>query len=289
MTMPLTGLTIIGESINDSVPSTKKLFDSTDITGLKALAKSQDEGGAGYIDVNVGKRSPEFLAEMVRHIQSVTAKPLSIDTPDPSMAEVALKAYDLKRAGGKMPVLNSISPLRTQMFDLMKIAPFKPILLVTEREENGTGHPNHTADQTYATAVQMIAEAKKHGIPVSDCILDAGISPIGADSENQFKRLMTSIQMIHADPQFKGVHMSVGLSNFTVMLPPKRADGLPTKGPLESAFLTMAMPLGMDHVIGSVKRKYELLTPDAPAMQCLTECLKLEGFDVIMRIQEYYA
>jgi 5-methyltetrahydrofolate--homocysteine methyltransferase len=175
------------------------------------------------------------------------------------------------------------------MFDLMKIMPFKPILLVTERNENGVGQPNHTADQTYATAQQMIAEAKKHGIPVSDCIIDAGISPIGADSDGQFQRLMKSIRMIHDDPQFAGVHMSVGLSNFTVMLPPKRADGTPTKGPLESAFLTMAMPLGMDHVIGSVKRNYELLTPDHPAMQCLTDCLKLEGFDVIMRVQEFYA
>jgi 5-methyltetrahydrofolate--homocysteine methyltransferase len=95
--------------------------------------------------------------------------------------------------------------------------------------------------------------------------------------------------MIHDDPRFKGVHMSVGLSNFTVMLPPKRADGSPTKGPLESAFLTMSMPLGMDHVIGSVKRKYEQLDGDHPAMQCLQDCLKLDGFDVIMRVQQYYS
>jgi cobalamin-dependent methionine synthase I len=287
--MPLPGLTIIGETINDSVPSTHKLFEASDITGLRDLAKMQDEGGAGYIDVNVGKRSPEFLAEMVRHVQSVTGKPLSIDTPDPAMAEAGLKAYDRQRAGGQIPVLNSISPLRTEMFGLTKIIPFKPILLVTERNDNGTSQPNHTAEQTYASAKQMIAEAGKHGIPVTDCILDPGISPIGADSENQFKRLMTSIQMIHADPQFKGAHLSVGLSNFTVMLPPKRADGSPTKAPLESAFLTLAMPLGMDHVIGSVKRKYETLTPDHPALQCLNDCLKLDGFDVIMRVQEFYA
>jgi 5-methyltetrahydrofolate--homocysteine methyltransferase len=287
--MSLPGLTIIGESINDSVPSTKKLYEANDIAGLKELAKSQDEGGAGYIDVNVGKRPPEFLAEMVRQVQSVTAKPLSIDTPDPAMAEAALKAYDLQRADGKIPVLNSISPLRLEMFDLLKIMRFKPILLVTERNENGTGQPNHTAEQTFASAKQMIAEAGKRGIPVSDCIIDAGISPIGADSEGQFIRLVKSIQRIHNEPQFKGVHMSVGLSNFTVMLPPKRGDGSPTKGPLESAFLMLAMPLGLDHVIGSTKRKYEKLTADHPAMRCLNDCLKLEGFDSIMRVQEYYA
>jgi 5-methyltetrahydrofolate--homocysteine methyltransferase len=287
--MPLLGLTIIGESINASVPSTHKLYEANDLAGLKELARSQDQGGAAYIDVNVGQRSAEFFAELVRQVQSVTAKPLSIDTPDPAMAEAALKAYDLNRAGGQLPVLNSISPLRMQMFGLNKIVPFRPILLVTERNANGVSQPNHTADQTYASAKQMVAEAAKHGIPVSDCILDPGIAPIGADSESQFKRLMTSIQMIHDDPALKGVHMSVGLSNFSVMLPPKRGDGSPTKGPLESAFLTLAMPLGLDHVIGSVKRKYELLPPEHPALRCLTDCLQLEGFDVIMRVQEYYA
>lgn len=283
------GLTIIGESINDSVPSTHKLYEANDIEGLKELARSQDVGGAAYIDVNVGKRPPEFLAEMVRHVQSATAKPLSIDTPDPAMAEAALKAYDLNRAGGKIPILNSVSPLRLEMFELLKIIRFKPILLVSERNEGGKGMPNHTAAEEYETAKLMLAEARKHGIAAEDCIIDPAISPIGADSEGHLKRVIGTMELIHADPAFRGVHMSVGLSNFTVMLPPKRGDGSPTKGPLESAFLTIAMPLGLDHIIGSTKRKYETLTEDHPAMRCLRDCLKLEGFDCIMRVQEYYA
>jgi len=97
------------------------------------------------------------------------------------------------------------------------------------------------------------------------------------------------LEMIRDDAELAGVHLSVGLSNFTVMLPPKRADGSPVKGPLESAFLTKAMPLGLDMVIGSVKRKYELLPPDHPAMECLEDCLKLSGFEVIMRVREFYA
>lgn len=287
--MSLAGLTLIGETINDSVPSTHRLYEANDIEGIKELARMQDQGGADYIDVNVGKRPPEFLAEIVRQVQSVTAKPLSIDTPDPAMAEAALRAYDRTRAGGRIPILNSISPLRTAMFDLKKIVPFRPILLVTERSENGIGQPNHTAAETVATARALLAEAHRHGFTNDDCIIDPGIAPIGADSEGQFRRLMESLQQMHADPFFRGVHRSVGLSNFTVMLPPKRGDGSPTKGPLESAFLTLAMPLGLDHIIGSVKRKYEHLPPDHPAMQCLLDCLKLEGFDVILRVQEYYA
>ena len=88
---------------------------------------------------------------------------------------------------------------------------------------------------------------------------------------------------------FAGVHVSVGLSNLTVMLPPKRADGSPLKGPLESAFLTKAMPLGLDMIVGSVKRKYQLLPADHPAMICLDDVLEAEGFDAIMRIREFYS
>jgi cobalamin-dependent methionine synthase I len=287
--MAIAGLTIIGESINDSVPSTKKLFDANDIEGLKALARSQDQGGATYIDVNVGGRTGEFLADMVRQVQGVTTKPISIDTPDPAMAETALKALDLARCGGKAPILNSISPLRTSMFQLNKITPVRPILLVSERMDGGKAAANHTAQECYDTAKLLVAEAQRNGIKVSDCIIDPAIAPIASDSEGHLKRIVETMRLIHADPAFKGVHMSVGLSNFSVMLPMKRADGSLVKGPLESAFLTIAMPLGLDHVIGSVKRNYELLPPDHPAMKCVSEALTLDGFDVIMRVQEFYA
>ena len=288
--MPIPNLTIIGESINDSVPSTHKLFEAGDLEGLKALAISQDTGGAGYIDVNVGPRSAEFLADMVRQVQGVTAKPISIDTPDPVMAEAGLKAYDAARAGGALPILNSIAQTRREMFGLAKIKPFMPILLASERvDANGVSQHCHTAAEVHATARELVAEAGQHGIPVNHCIIDPAISPIGADSDGRFQCLMGAINLIHADPALKGVHMSVGLSNFSVMLPPKRADGSPTKGPLESAFLTLAVPLGMDFVIGSVKRNYAILPDDHPAMLCVKDCLTLEGFDVIMRVQEYYS
>jgi 5-methyltetrahydrofolate--homocysteine methyltransferase len=287
--MPIPNLTIIGESINDSVPSTHQCFEANDVDGIKALAAAQDAGGAAYIDVNVGMRTGAFMADIVRHVQSATTRPLSIDTPDPELAEAGLRAYDPARAGGRIPILNSISPLRTGMFELVRIAPFMPILLATERVEDGAGEPNHEPGQVHATARLLVAEAARHGIPTHHCIVDPGVSPIGADSEQRFHCLVDAARLIHDDPDLAGVHMSVGLSNFTVMLPPKRADGSPTRGPLESAFLTMTMPLGMDHVIANVKRKYDLLAPDHPAMACLNDCLQLEGFDVIMRVQAYYS
>lgn len=287
--MAIPGLTIIGETINDSVPSTHKLFDAGDLDGIVEIARFQDQQGAAYIDVNVGPRSGEFLADLVRRVQQVTTKPLSIDTPDPALAKAGLAAYQPAVAGGGKPVLNSISALRMGMFDLYKLQPFRPILLVSERVEDGRSCPCRTAEETYQAAKTLLATAHRCGIPTGDCIIDPGIAPIGSDSEGNLARLLGAMELIHKDPEFAGVHASVGLSNFTVMLPAKRADGSPVKGPLESAFLTRAMPLGLDHVIGSVKRNYEILASEHPALVCLDECLKLGGFDSIMRVRDFYA
>jgi cobalamin-dependent methionine synthase I len=289
--MPLPGLTIIGESINDSVPSTKKLFDAGDVDGILELARTQDAGGAAYIDVNVGARSAEFMADLVRKIQNVTAKPLSIDTPDAAIAKAGLEAYDMDRAGGRKPILNSVSPLRIGMFELYRVRPFMPILLASEQVVDGQSKPCHTAEETSAAAKHLVATFKSMapGASNADCIIDPGIAPIGSDTQGSLRRVMVSLQQMHEDARLAGCHASVGLSNFTVMLPTKRADGSPVKGPLESAFLTIAMPLGLDTVIGSVKRKYERLAPDHPAMACLEDCLKLEGFEVLMRVREFYA
>lgn len=289
--MAIKGLKIIGESINDSVPSTNRLFTANDIDGIVELARSQDEKGAAYIDVNIGRRTPEFMADMVRRIQQVSAKPLSIDTPDFDIARAGMEAYDESRAGGQMPVLNSISPLRLELFDLYKIRPFIPILMVSEHADGEDSRANKTAEETYETAQYMLEQSRTRiaGFDNRQCIIDPGIAPIGSDSENNLKRLIHTLKLMQEDAAFAGIHVSVGLSNFTVMLPPKRADGLPVKSALESAFLTLAMPLGLDMVIGSMARQYALLEDGHPAMTCLRDALEMDGFDVIMRVQEFYS
>ena len=151
------------------------------------LARFQDERGAAYIDVNVGARSPEFMADMVRKIQGVTAKPLSIDTPDPAIARAGLEAYDPARAGGQKPILNSITAAAAGMFDLYKIQPFRPILLVSEHVVDGRSRPCRTAEETYAAAQHLVRTFQERcpGAANDDCILDPGIAPIGSDSRRE--------------------------------------------------------------------------------------------------------
>ena len=279
--MSKANIKIIAESLNDSVPSTHELYESGNMEGVRELAKFQDEQGAVYIDVNVGSSSADFFVQVIREVQSATKKPLALDSPDPILIEAGLKAYD-DSAG--TPILNSISPFRIELFELYKVKKFRPILLISEGESGAC----HTADETVESAKLLLSKANALGIPNDDLIFDPGVAPIASDSEGNLVRLLQAMRRIHADPAFAGCHASVGLSNFTVMLPPKRKDGSLVRSPLESAFLTRTMPLGLDYVIGSVKRKYEILSDDHPAMQCFDDCVKLGGFEAIMRVREFY-
>jgi cobalamin-dependent methionine synthase I len=288
--MSIPGLTIIGESINDSVPSTHALFEENNLDGIVELARQQAEKGAAYIDVNVGLRSPGFMATVVRRIQEHIARPLSIDTPDAAIAEAGLEAYSAERAGNRKPILNSISEARVGMFDLYAQQPFIPVLLITEGMNDADEMMmNRTAAQIHGTAKSLVAVARNRiaGLKNDEIILDPGIMPIGSDTKGDFRRLMESMALVHGDIDLSGVSMSVGLSNFTAMLPSKRGDGSPSKSPLESAFLTMAMPLGLNFIIGSTKRQYALLNEDNPALVCLKDALKVEGVEAVMRVMLY--
>ena len=285
--MAIEGLTIIGESINDSVPTTSQLYDSNDFDGIKRLAKFQEDGGAKYIDVNVGTRKTDVMENAVKAICEATSSPLSIDSPDYLIAEAGLRAYDASK--GK-PILNSISPLRTEMFDLYKITPFRPILLLTEcLDASGEGTPSKSVDDAYSAAEYLFAKAKSLGIDNDDIIFDPGVAPSGSDTDGALPRLIGTLKKIQSNPEMKGTHASVGLSNFTVMLPPKRKlDGSPVKSSLESALLTIAFPLGLDYVIGSVRRNYNILEDNHPALECIRECLELSGMASIKRVRKFY-
>ncbi len=288
--MSISGLTLIAEAINDSVPSTHQLYEEGNIEAIVELARFQAEHGAAYIDVNIGVRPPTLMAELVRQIQKTISLPLAIDAPDIEIAAAGLEAYDVELAEGRMPILNSITEARLEMFDLYRKKPFIPILLISEgKDENGIMIINKTAEQTYHTAKTMVQKAREYMDHATNqqIILDPGIVPIGSDMEGNFPRLIQALELIHRDEDLAHINISVGLSNFTNMLPNKKADGSPVRAPLENAFLTLAMPLGLNFVIGSVRRNYEILSAHHPAVQCLRDTLQLRGVEAIMRVMSF--
>ena len=284
-------LKIIAEKINDSVSGTHKLFEAEDFEGLVALAKKQADEGASYIDINVGPRSPELMVKLVQAIQNVVSVPLCIDSPDFELQKAGLTAYDPKKAGGAKPLVNSISELRMEFVGLAKIQPVKFIVLCTESSVDGNLKPNETGEEIFAAGLRVskVIKEKCSYLTNDDLFFDPGMGPLGADMNGITNATIDAVKLIHESEDLQGCHMSVGLSNFSVQLPSRTAGGDLVKTPLESAFLTLTNPIGMDHVIGSTKKKYRNLDDGHPALETVKDILKLEGFDRLMRIQEFYS
>ena len=286
------GLSIIGESINDSIPKVNALFDARDFVGIQETALFQQQQLAWAIDINVGRRPPAFMAEVVAAVQESVSIPVAIDTPDIETARAGLSAYDCQKAGGRLPVLNSIAPGRTDMFSLYGENPFVAILLASERRgdgnDRGSAVKNATARETYATAEDLLALAARHGIPPHHCLIDVGIGPVAVDTDNATRRTFESIDLIGSSLLSGGAGLVLGLSNFTHMLPYKRpSDGFPVRSLLESAVITMLLPRGLSTIIGSVRRKYMMLDDDHPAMRFLETILAGEGYDTVYTVQQF--
>jgi 5-methyltetrahydrofolate--homocysteine methyltransferase len=245
------------------------------------------------LNINVGelaRQKPEFMVEVIRAVQAVVSVPLSFDFPNVEVQERCLKTYDREKAGGAPPIVNSISELRWEMLDLLKICPCRFILMASERKQDGRRIANKTAKEVHQTAARMARKALEsgYGLSVHDLFVDVSIGPIGADMEGLTRMAVDAVRAIGADPALKGIHMSVGLSNIGIMLPKQASDGTKLQPQIESAFLTLTVPFGLDTILGTAGRDYVLLPADNLVMRGVAESLALDGIDAVLRIQQIY-
>lgn len=285
-------INILGERINPGFKSTRALFDNEDFTGIQKLAVKQVEAGAFALNVNVGTRAkndPQFMAEVIKAIQAVVAVPLSFDFPSADVQEICLKTYDQEKAGGALPIINSIAETRWDLMDLLKIRPFRVILMATERCEDGTAKPNKTGEEIAATAkrasLRLVCE---HGLKISDVIVDMSVSAIVADTTGMTRATLDGIRLIGTDPALKGINISGGLSNIGQQLPAMAADGSELKEQLENAFLTMAVPYGMNTVLGTPWKNYQPLPEDNFVLRTLHDFIGLSGSNALRQVRRFY-
>lgn len=292
--MAIEGLKLIGERINPGFRSSKELLDNKDLAGLQALAVDQvQKGGCEYLTVNVGEaatRDPGFLTDLIRAIQDVVDLPLAFDYPSREVQELCLHVYDPAKAQGRKPIMNSVTELRWDMLEIRDTQPFKVVLMASERLEDGRGVPNRSAAEVHQTARRMVDRllSGDWGFAADDLFVDVSLGPVSADLDGMTKQAVDSIRLLGADPDLAGVHKLVGLSNLSISVPAKALDGGPLKVRLESAFLTLTVPYGLDYILGTPGRDYQLLPPNDFVMQGFVEALELPGFDALMRIRALY-
>ena len=285
-------LNILGERINPGFKSTRALFDNEDFAGIQALAVKQVEAGAFALNVNCGTRAksdPQFMAEVIRAIQAVVAVPLSFDFPSADVQEICLKCYDQEKAGGQTPIINSIAETRWDLMDLLKIRPFRVILMGTERLEDGVAKPNKSGAEIAATAKRATMRlVHEHGLKISDVFVDISVSALIADTTGMTRATLEGIRAIGSDPELKGINISGGLSNIGQQLPPKAADGSNLKELLECAFLTLAVPCGMNTVLGTPWRNYQPLPEDNFVLETFRNFIELTGSNALRQVRRFY-
>lgn len=291
--MSIPGLTIIGERINPGFRSTQAFFEQEDFEEIQKLAIRQAEAGASYLNVNAGTKaldSPGFLIELIQKIQAVVDLPLSIDCPDPSVLEGALKAYDPAKAKGQKPIINSIAASRWELRETLKIRPCKVVIMSSERFADGHLVACKTGEEVHTSARDMISILKSENPDMmnDDFFVDISIITLAADAEGLLKMALDGIQLINNDADLDGVHIMGGLSNLPQYLPAKAVDGSDLKHQLECAFLTLAMPAGFDTVLGTPWRQYELLTDDNFVLRTFREIIKLRDHDALMTVMKLY-
>jgi 5-methyltetrahydrofolate--homocysteine methyltransferase len=229
------------------------------------------------------------MAEVVRAIQAVVSLPLSFDFPAIEVQEICLKAYDPDRAGGKAPIVNSITEHRWDLMDLYKSFKFKVIMMASERVEDGIAKNNKTAEEVSSTAKRAVLRLHNdHGMPLDDIFVDMSVSAIIADSEGLNRSTLDAIRRLGADPDLKGLHLMGGLSNIGQQLPPKAVDGSDLKHALECAFLTLAVPHGFDTVLGTPWRGYNALPDDHYVLGIYKSFLEQTGTNAIRLVRKFY-
>jgi len=90
--------------------------------------------------------------------------------------------------------------------------------------------------------------ATKAGRRNDQIIIDPGLAPVGADTYGLVNTGLDAMALIQSDPDLRGVHVIVGLSNF--------AWGTPrsVRHDLERAYLTLATERGLDFALANPEK-----------------------------------
>lgn len=280
-TEPVAQPKIIGELINNAYARARRAWEARDVAGYQHLAKLQADAGAELVNLNVDgtqkvsvrvEEMLEFLPVVIPAIQEATDVSLSFDNPNVEYHRVALAAFDRSKSRGK-PMLNSLAASRDDldgMIELIREHDMRCIVMASECFlPDGTSGQSLDPKDSYETVVRFVDMlVSRADRTVDDIVVDPGLAPVGADTYGLVNIGLDTMKLCSEDPQLKGLHYSVGLSNF--------AWGTPkaVKPLLERAYLTIGGRLGLDYALANVEANSTPLEPDHPIIAELEAALE---------------
>ncbi len=244
------GITVVGERIN---PTGKKRLQQAlrdgDMAYACAQAVQQAEAGAELLDVNAGLPGIDeaaTLERLVTELQAVTDLPLQLDSSDPAALARALRVYNGKpivnSVNGEQRVLDAVLPLCKK---------YGAAVVGLTLDEHGIPK---TAEGRLGIARRITAAAAAAGIPPEDVYIDCLTLTASAEQA----AAQQTLAALTACKRELGVRTVLGVSNISF--------GLPCRGFLNTAFLTMAMQAGLDLAI---------MNPNTPEMMAAVRAFRV--------------
>lgn len=269
---------LIGELLNNSFARARKAFHARDVARYGELASHQSALGADFLTLNIDgtqamRVRPEemlaFLPDLVPALQEATNTPIAFDNPALSFHEKALSLY--RRNATNQPILNSLAASREHldgMVELVRAYDTKVIVMASEKFAPGGGAQCLNAREIHETTKRFaeILHARA-GRRNEDIIVDPGLAPISADTYGLVNMSLDAIRLIRADPDLAGIHLSVGLTNFSFGVPKGIREGL------ENAYVTLATDAGLDFVLGNPEKDLRRLDAGSVYLRVVREAL----------------
>ena len=250
---------VVGERIN---PTGKKKLQAQLKEGnldlVVQMAEEQEEMGAAVLDINMGMNGIDEDAMMQKVLYEVTGTvnlPLCIDSSHVDVIEHALRIYPGRA------LINSIS-LETEKFEkLLPIAKkYGAMFILLPLSDEGLPKDLEEKKQIIHTINER---AISLGFSKEDIIVDGLVATVGANKNAALETLET----IAYCKKELGLATICGLSNISF--------GLPERGFVNTAFLTMAIANGLTMAIANPSQ--ELLMNAAYASDLL---INKEGADI---------
>ncbi len=224
---------LIGENLNIMSRSIGSALKGREPKPIQDLVKAEVAAGIDLIDINIGparKGGDELMDWVVKTVQAVTDKPLSLDTTNLVAMEAGLKVHKGKA------LINSISPARLDVgLPLVKNYNAAMIGLLWGEE----GMPRD-ANERGMIAAELIYKANEDGVANEDIWIDPIAGPVSVDV-SQLNACLEFMSML--GELAPGCKSTVGLSNVS--------NGTPThlRPHLNRAYLVMLMRYGLASAI----------------------------------------
>lgn len=272
-------LRIIGDLINNAYARARNAFAERNVEGYQHLAQLQEKLGVDFLDLNIDATRQvqvkladmlAFLPEVIPAIQEVTSLPLCLDNPSAEYHKVALKHYDRKKSGA--PILNSIAASRERLDEMIELVnEYDTFVIVMASEkfaDGGTAQCLNPQDVHNAAKYFVELLAKKAGCTNDRIIIDPGLAPVGADTYGLVNIGLDAMRLIRQDSDLRGVHITVGLSNFAWGTPKYVRENL------EKAYLALATEAGLDFAIANPEKSPAPLPADHALVKQLRHALE---------------